>query len=389
MLGVLVLLSIAACSTTVPGRATAALPRDGEPPLNAAPAPPDPEDIIQAPEDGRSLEAHRIAAATPIIPAIFPDRTEYCFPEGAFFSTEAIEGLYFTEGTAKPILDKYGFASGWGECQQDVDDRGTLALSVELSDPASARAAADELAKAGQDFDERTSTVLDGYPVQTSSDATNDTVEIWAPVGRMLAYVYHTAPSGQALDGATRLITEHTRLLEAFTPTPQAELPNLPIDPAGLIPRIVKLPGEIQKGTGPYELEAYLRLAIDAKAERDLLADNGFESMYYVTSGDEENSYSVSLYKFPGSAQTNVVYDGFARLEEEAFGGTPFELPSIPDAPCFVFDGGYAGTPSFYQRCYVGFGGYLASVDVGGLDAADDTAKMDELLPEQRDLIRG
>jgi hypothetical protein len=208
-------------------------------------------------------------------------------------------------------------------------------------------------------------------------------------VGRTLAYAYHTAPTGQALDGATRLITEHTRLLEAFTPTPQAELPNLPIDPANLIPRIVKLPGDIQKGTGPYELESYLRLAIDAKAERDLLANNGFETMYYVTAGDDELSYSVSLYKFPGSAQTNVVYDGFARLEETAFGGTRFELESIPDAPCFVFDAGIAGTPSFYQRCYVGFGGFLASVDVGGMDSADDTAKMNELLPKQRDLIRG
>lgn len=388
-LGAVALVVLTACSATVQGRAAAALPRDGEPPLTGAPAPPDPEDIIQAPEDGRSLEANRLAGATPIIASVFPDRTEYCFPEGAFFNTESIESLYFVEGTAKPILDKYGFAAGWGECEQDADSRGTLALSVELSDPASARAAATELAKAGQDFDERTSTVLDGYPVQTSNDEENDTVEIWAPVGRTLAYVYHTAPRGQALDGATRLITEHTRLLAAFTPTPQAELPDLPLDPANLIPRIVKLPGEIQKGTGPYELESYLRLAIDAKAERDLLANNGFESMFYVTAGDEEFNYSVSLYKFPGSAQTNVVYDGFARLEETAFGGKPFRLSSIPDAPCFVFDGGLPGTPSYYQRCYVGFGGYLASVDVGGLDSADDTAKMDELLPQQRDLIQG
>jgi hypothetical protein len=111
--------------------------------------------------------------------------------------------------------------------------------------------------------------------------------------------------------------------------------------------------------------------------------------MYYVTAGDDAFSYSVSLYKFPGSAQTNVVYDGFSRLEETAFGGTRFKLPSIPDAPCFVFDASFGTTPSFYQRCYVGFGGYLASIDVGGLDSAGDTAKMNELLPKQRDLIKG
>jgi hypothetical protein len=388
-LGVLTLVASAGCSTTVQGRAAAVVPGDGEPPLNAAPGPPDPEDIIIAPEDGRTLEAYRLAAATPIIPTVFPDRTESCFPDGAFYSTENLETLYFLEGTAKPTLDKYGFAAGWGECQQDVDSRGTLSLSVELSDPASARAAVAELAKAGQDFDERTSTVLDGYPVQTSSDGENDKVEIWAPVGRTMAYVHHTAPIGQALDGATRMVIEHVRLLEAFTPTPQAELPNLPIDPAGLAPRVVTLPGEIHNGTGPYELESYLRLAIDAKVERDLLAGNGFESMYYVTAGDDDLSYSVSLYKFPGSAQTNVVYDGFSQLEDTKYGGTRFRLPSIPDAPCFVFDASIGTIASFYQRCYVGFGGYLASVDVGGMESADDTAKMDELLPKQRDLIKG
>src|SRR5690242_14804594 len=99
-LGAVALVVLTACSATVQGRAAAALPRDGEPPLTGAPAPPDPEDIIQAPEDGRSLEANRLAGATPIIASVFPDRTEYCFPEGAFFNTESIESLYFVEGTA-------------------------------------------------------------------------------------------------------------------------------------------------------------------------------------------------------------------------------------------------------------------------------------------------
>jgi hypothetical protein len=385
----LAVLATAACSTTVQGRAAAALPADAPPPVSNAPLPPpSPEDIIPAPEEGRTLEAHRIAAATPIIPATFPDRTEYCFPEGEFFDSEGLEALYFAPGTAAPILDKYGFVAGWGECQQDPDGRGTLSLSVELSDPASAQAAVGELAKAGQDFDERTSTVLDGYPVQTSSDEANDTVEIWASVGRMAAYVYHTAPKGQALDGATRLLAEHTRLLAAFTPTPQAEVPNLPIDPNNLIPRIIDMPGEIRKGTGPYELEAYLRLAIDAEAERTLLADNGFQAMFHAVSGDDNLSYAVSLYQFPSSAQTNAVYEGFARLEETEFGGTRFRLPAVPDAPCFFFDSGTPGAPSFYQRCYVGFGGFLASLDVGGLDAADDMAVMNDLLPKQSDLLR-
>ena len=83
--------------------------------------------------------------------------------------------------------------------------------------------------------------------------------------------------------------------------------------------------------------------------------------------------------------RTNAVYTAFAELEEATFGGTPFTLPAIPEAPCFSFPFGDA----FYQRCYVGYRSYLASVDVSGLTSADDVARMNELLPRQRDLIDG
>jgi hypothetical protein len=41
------------------------------------------------------------------------------------------------------------------------------------------------------------------------------------------------------------------------------------------------------------------------------------------------------------------------------------------------------------QRGHVGFGSHPAGVDVLGLGAPDDVARMDELLPAQRDLIDG
>lgn len=83
--------------------------------------------------------------------------------------------------------------------------------------------------------------------------------------------------------------------------------------------------------------------------------------------------------------ETNTVYTAFAELEDAEFGGTPFQLPSIPEAPCFWFESG----ESYYQRCYVGYGSHLASVDVLGLGAPDDVAAMNRLLPAQRDLIDG
>jgi hypothetical protein len=48
-----------------------------------------------------------------------------------------------------------------------------------------------------------------------------------------------------------------------------------------------------------------------------------------------------------------------------------------------------SSSESFAQRCYVGYGSYLASIDIQGLTAADDYAQMNALLPQQRDLIDG
>ena len=173
----------------------------------------------------------------------------------------------------------------------------------------------------------------------------------------------------------------------SFTPTPQAAVPQLPTDPHGLQKVALKPPGELNGFTGPYDLEGYLRLAIDPAREREVLTANGFTGMYAKNSGDGTLSYEVNLYAFPTSAETNTAYNTFAELEAIDFGGRGFRLPSIPAAPCFVFDAPVGGT--YGQRCYVGYGSYLASVQVAGLARPDDTAAMDRLLPAQRDLIDG
>lgn len=180
-------------------------------------------------------------------------------------------------------------------------------------------------------------------------------------------------------------MADQTALLRSFAPTPQADVPSLPVDPLGLSAFTLDPPGELTAFSGPYDLEGYLRLAIDPFQERDLLTANGFTGLYTKQSDEGGHSFAVALYTFPSSAQTNVVYDGFAALESAAYGGTRFTLPALPEAPCFVLSSGDGS----YQRCYVGYGSYLASVDVGGLAAADDYALMNQLLPAQRDLIDG
>jgi hypothetical protein len=119
--------------------------------------------------------------------------------------------------------------------------------------------------------------------------------------------------------------------------------------------------------------------------ERQVLTANGFQGFYAKLSDEGDLTYAVALYTFPTSAQTNAVYTTFAQLETATFGGTAFTLPAIHDAPCFFFPQDQV----FYQRCYVGYGSYLASIDVLGLTAADDYGPMNQLLPAQRDLING
>jgi hypothetical protein len=257
---------------------------------------------------------------------------------------------------------------------------------MELSDPDSAAQAAAELA-AAQEAEGYEPTHIRGLPVDVlvRDEGSEEWVQVFVPVGRMVAYSFHRAGPGEGALEVARLMDEQVALLESFDPTPQDDVPALPADPQGLAPFVLVPPGQLNAFSGPYDFEGYLRLAIDPVRERELLAANGFSGFYSNQTDAADRYYAVALYTFPSSAQTNAVYEAFAEVEAAAYGGTAFQLPAIPEAPCFSFASG----DTFYQRCYVGYGSYLASVDVGGLAAADDVADMNQLLPAQRDLIDG
>lgn len=394
---------LAGCTSTVDGTASPAATSAG-PTSSSSAAPttsaPPAGQVTPAPAvgPGTGAEARRIAAVTSLISVTSPERTDSCFPSGPFGSGSSVDGLYFGDGRVGQELDRWGFVAGWGNCAQDTATNGTLVLVSEMSDPDSAGAAAEvlngislELGTGDYEPVDLPDLGVTGALSTGGSDsagAPTETVQVWVPSGRMLAYAYLDAPSGGGADLATRQLTDQLALLQGFQPTPQDQVPDLPTDPLGLAPFALQTPGDNTRFTGSYDLEGYLRLAIDPVVERQLLSANGFSGSFYRTSYDEEAGldYAVSLYTFPTSAQTNAVYEGFAQLEATAFGGTAFALPAIPEAPCFAFDNGGG---SFYQRCYVGYGSYLASIDVLGLDAADDYTQMNTLLPQQRDLIDG
>jgi hypothetical protein len=382
-------LLLAGCSSTVPGTASSA---GGPGPTGTSgPTAAPPIDVTPPPSlgVGRVLESHRVAAVTSLVQATFPDRTASCAPTGPFLTPAEVETSYFAEGTAADVLDRYGFVASWGQCGSAPAGPSTRTLVMELSDPEAARRAARELTVA-QSINGFRTAQLPGLGVvallqDQGPDPTEESVRVFVPVGRMLAYAFHEAAPGQGLGEVARLVTDQLALLNGFTPTPQAEVPALPPDPNGLERFAMTPPGTLNNFSGPYDLDGYLRLAIDPIRERDVLLANGFTGFYSKQTDDPDRIYAIALYAFPTSTQTNAVFNAFAELERAAFGGTSFRVRSIPAAPCFVFP--TEGT--FYQRCYVGYGSYLASVDVGNLPAADDIAEMDRLLPAQRDLIDG
>ncbi|SCX47064.1 hypothetical protein SAMN03159343_1930 [Klenkia marina] len=394
---------LAGCTSTVEGTASPAR-TSGAPDPSSSSAPSTSAaptgDVTPAPQigPGTGAEARRIAAVTSLPQTVRPDRTGSCFPTGPFGSASGVDALYFGDGRVEQELDRWGFVAGWGTCGQDAANNGTLVLVAEMSDPDSAAAAAEALTAISLDYGSGDQEPVD-LPALGASGALRtggsdsagsptDTVDVWVPTGRMLVYTYLDAPSGTAPDLVVAQVQDQLALLQGFQPTPQAQVPDLPTDPLGLGPFALTTPGDPTRFTGSYDLEGYLRLAIDPTVERTLLTGNGFGGAFYRTTYDEDAQldYAVSLYTFPTSAQTNAVYTGFAQLEATAFGGTPFVLPAIPEAPCFVFEN---APGNFAQRCYVGYGSYLASLDIQSLDAADDYTQMNALLPQQRDLIDG
>lgn len=403
-LAVLAAVLLTGCTSTVEGTASPAATSGSQtssssPPASTSSAPPAGQ-VTPAPEvgPGTGAEARRMAAVSSLPVTVTPDRTDTCFPSGPFGTASGVDGIYFGDGRAGQELDRWGFVAGWGNCSQDTANNATLVLLSEMSDPDSAAAAADALNEISLEFGSGDYEPVDLPALgvsgalstggSDSAGAPSDTIQAWVASGRMLAYTYLDAPAGTAPDLATAQLQDQIALVAGFQPTPQDQVTDLPTDPLGLAGFALTTPGDQTRFTGSYDLEGYLRLAIDPAVERQLLSANGFAGAYYRTSYDEATSldYAVSLYTFPSSAQTNAVYTGFAQLEATAFGGTPFVLPAIPEAPCFVFP---SGSESFYQRCYVGYGSYLASIDVLGLTTADDYAQMNALLPQQRDLIDG
>lgn len=380
---VLVAAALTGCTTVVTGSGRAAeQPAAAPSSTDTAPSPPT--------GPGTQAEAIRMAAGTPLIEDELPQRADGCVPFGPFTDAAELERLAFLPGTVEPTLRRAGFVAAWSQCRQDGDGQGTLAITMTVADAAAAAAAVADLAGVGgtspQDAVVLPRSGVTGTLVTAGSV---DTVQAWTSVGSTVGYVFHVAAQGWAVAEADQLMVDHRALLDGFDPTPPERVADLPLDPDGLLPLTVRPPGTADRLSGPYELDSLLRQAIDPVAERELLAANGFTGAYSRNSTDGRTGYSITTYMFPSSTQTNIVFEEFARLEADDYGGTPVVAPSVPTAPCFGLNAGTDAAALHYQRCYVGFGRHLARVEVLGAPAPDDLSLMDPLLLAQRDMIDG
>jgi hypothetical protein len=383
------LVALAACAAPVPGRAaaadTAALPA---PPGELAPGlTPPPTQLAH-----RLLESIRLAAATPVVQEVFPDAVgRGCTAVGDLAAPGIVErAVGFPEGTVRPFLEKYGYVAGWRSCGvRPGATVKTIALSLEVADPAAARAAAADLAAASLNSGEEQTTILSGARVQMHEDEDQRVVQVWMPVGRVVAVLAHSAPSAVALAETTRLAEVHARLLAGFVPTPQADVPALPADPLGLGELTAPTPGDPSIGAGPYDLSATAHMLPDPVADRALFVASGYVGSYrHSTAQDGVNHYAV-LNAFAGPAQAEAVRARLAADRAARPGSGPFTVPAAPDAACYVSDLSLEGATSFTQHCFLTRAGYAAHLAVAGVGAPDDIAAINGLVASQVALLGG
>ena len=337
------------------------------------------------------MEAHRLAGATLLVGRVLPELSDNCGPSGPYVDpaeTEADNGL-FVPGTAASVLRQYGFVAAWTYCRTDGADRVTTMMVAELSDPASAVAAADALlgtlAVAGF-----TETELPNLPearalIRKQGGAVD--LHVMLPVNRMLGYAYHSdVDSDRARTDAAAVMAAQGELLADFQPTPQDRVAGLDPDPFNLESRVLDPPAALTNLSGSYGLTSYLRVAISPDTEEGLLTENNFIGSYLKQSEEQDglSSYQMVVYEFDSLPDADEAYLGFKAIEEGEFDNrTAFVVPELPTTPCYYFPQ-QEGSSLLYQRCYVRVRGYLASVDIGGITDPADTAMMRTLLREQR-----
>ncbi|WP_306356514.1 MULTISPECIES: hypothetical protein [unclassified Nocardia] len=237
-------------------------------------------------------------------------------------------------------LDDFSVLGAYGAIAADKgyggDDQTETMLSITLialPDEKSAAAAAAAMARA--DFETNADNVpvtVDAYPAALSHWRPGvPTIGSWLAWKSVVIRVFARIPEPnleQLVDSATRAYGKQLADLESFTPTPEADIPNLRMDPDKLLPRLIK--------TGDYTPHDRL-FAVYGPRAYSLLVDNPADALANYSSRGV-SSVAVSdnkfLFQLSDSAQAADVVAYLASVDD-GLGYVPLRgVSGVPDITC-------------------------------------------------------
>ncbi|MBF6235779.1 hypothetical protein IU474_01615 [Nocardia otitidiscaviarum] len=262
-----------------------------------------------------------------------------------------------------PVLGAFGAIAA--DKSYGGDDQTETMLSITLialPDEQIAATAAAAMARA--DFETNTDNVpvtVDAYPNALSHWRPGvPTIGSWLVWKSLVIRVYARVPEPnleRLVDAATRAYRKQLANLESFTPTPEAEVPNLRMDPGKLLPLLVKTgdstPGD--RDFAVYGRRAYSLLAGDPA---EALANYSSRGVSAIAVSDNKFLFQLSD---PDEAAEVVEY--LAGVDD-GLGYVPIRgVSGLPDITCHR-----ATQPSTTQkearrfRCLITRDGFVAKV---------------------------
>lgn len=252
--------------------------------------------------------------------------------------------------------DKHDFVTGFSSGRR-TDPPGTSLVNAVLrfADPAAAAAAATEFADLAlqpdiADYlppaqpvsvpnhpDARASTYETIPPGSTTPETA---VNAYSARGPFVLIQSADTPRGvgPTADLVAKALDRQIPAIDAFKPTPVAELPNLALDESGLLARTIpetgdKIPVETNHVYGSY---AALHFQTSPQSSAELFADTGM---------DLWSRGKTSVYRVRDKEAAAKMVEQFA-AESDASGGPVAPVPNMPDSRCSQHDdrlGSYVG----------------------------------------------
>jgi hypothetical protein len=340
---VALVVAVAGCSSTVTGSAekitndagAAGTHTTGLDPGHYPAKPTSPYGNANSTGVGAVVDAHRMAANV-----VIPDEVDPALTKPSWFNTGTLgmPGVISIDipSPGPEIAAAHHVLFGFSTCRASRGPGGAeLLINVVLRfpDPAAASAAATELAA-------KVPAPVPGHPVKIPNypaalaaryDADDfHAVASFVPHGPYVLYQYAQSPHGT--DAAAHLVGAALDLqvprIDAFVPTDPARLPDLPIDSAGFLNRVVP-PDKGAEGManfGDYQPQGALHFEADPKA-RELYAAGGVDAVAILR---------TTVYRARDAAGAQQMVEMAASDAASRPGAQPdVGVAGVPSAKCF------------------------------------------------------